>query len=260
MSSQRYLVWFQRCRLLIERYRLLVVVYAIAICVGTREYLVSRGGEAIGGPGGCQASAAACFSVSSRAEAADSAFWSQHAEMADVVAHLNPDDPDTYFVRGMQALVEGDQEEFSHWFEEALAAGVKHNYYLLQFYAQYLLERGADWRLVNEAVNRWRENHPFSAEPISLRLSQGPRSQSDVAVLQRALADIPWIAGSQLQLEENNGAQEWRVLLRFRPGETIDMRQAVAAVTVLSLPEEHRGVYEVTCQTLQDCRAERRQP
>lgn len=94
---------FERVRRLAQRYRLLLVVYGIAIGVGIREYIVARRGEGVGGAGGCEASAAACFSISSRARVvSDSAFWSQHAEIADVVARLNPDDPDTYFLRGMQ--------------------------------------------------------------------------------------------------------------------------------------------------------------
>lgn len=241
----------------LQRYRLLVVVFSIGLVAGAREYLVSRRGEGFGGPGGCEASAAACFSISPRISVSDSAFWRQHAEMAAVVAQLNPNDPDTDFIRGMQALAENSSDEFSRRFEEAIDKGVKHNHFLLQYNAQYLLESGADWRLVNEAVNRWRENHPFSAEPISLRLSQGPRDQSDVSVLERALADVPWIAGSQL-LQEGDGAGGWRLLLTFHPARTVDMRQAVAAVTTLALPEQDRQEYEVICETLQDCRARRK--
>lgn len=250
---------FERVRRLARRYRLLLVVYGIAIGVGIREYVVAQRGEGVGGAGGCEASAAACFSISSRAGAvSDSAFWSQHAEIAEVVARLNPGDPDTYFLRGMQALAEGSEDEFARRFEEALGTGVKHNHFLLQFYAQYLLERGANWMRVNHAMNRWRENHPFSPDPISLRLAEGPSDPGDEAVLRRVLAEVPWIAGSQLQRREVGGAEEWRVLLEYRPGEVIDMREAVAAVTILALPPRHRGAYEVTCETLQDCRARRR--
>ena len=245
-------MWFQR-------YRLLVVIYVIAILVGTREYLVSRTRGSLGGLGGCQASAASCFSISATPDAtSDSAFWSQHADMTDVVARLNPDDPDTDFLKAMQSLADGDEDEFFRLLEEALAADIKHNDVLLEFYAQYLLARGADWRPVNRAVNRWRENHPSSAGTISLQLATGPRTPSERAVLQDALAPVPWIAAWQLESYTVNGDERWRVLLMFRPGETVDMRQAIAAVTVLSLTEEQRSLYEVTCSTLQDCTLTRR--
>lgn len=149
------------------------------------------------------------------------------------------------------------RDEVARRFAAALGKGVKHKHLLLQYYAQYLLESGGDWQLVNEAVNRWRENHPFSAEPISLRLSQGPRDQADVAVLEQALAAVPWISGSQL-VQEEDGAGGWRLLRAFHPARTVDMRQAVAAVTMLALPERDRQEYEVICETLQDCRARRR--
>ncbi len=245
-------MWFQR-------YRLLVVIYAIAILVGTREYLVSRTRGSLGGLGGCQASAASCFSISATPDAtSDSAFWSQHSDMTDVVARLNPDDPDTDFLKAMQSLADGDEDEFFRLLEEAVAADIKHNDVLLEFYAQYLLARGADWRPVNRAVNRWRENHPSSAGTISLQLATGPRTPSERAVLQDALAPVPWIAAWQLESYTVNGDERWRVLLMFRPGETVDIRQAIAAVTVLSLTEEQRSLYEVTCRTLQDCTLTRR--
>ena len=245
-------MWFQR-------YRLLVVIYAIAILVGTREYLVSRTRGSLGGLGGCQASAASCFSISATPDAtSDSAFWSQHSDMTNVVARLNPDDPDTDFLKAMQSLADGDEDEFFRLLEEAVAADIKHNDVLLEFYAQYLLARGADWRRVNLAVNRWRENHPSSAGTISLQLATGPRTPSERAVLQDALAPVPWIAAWQLESYTVNGDERWRVLLMFRPGETVDMRQAIAAVTVLSLTEEQRSLYEVTCATMQDCTLTRR--
>lgn len=240
-------MWFQR-------YRLLVVIYALGILVGTREYLVSRTRGSIGGPSGCQASAASCFSIYARPDPnRDSIFWSQHADMTEVVARLNPDDPDTDFLKAMQSLAVGDEDEFFRLLEEAVAADIKHNDILLQFYAQYLLGREADWRLVNLAVNRWRENHPFSPETISLQLTTGPRTRSELAALQTALAQVPWIANWELESYTVDGDERSRLLLMFHPGETVDMRQAIAAVTVLSLTEEQRSLYRVTCATLQDC-------
>jgi hypothetical protein len=248
--------WLKWLRWL-QQYRLLAVIFALGSFVGGREYMVSRA-QPTGGPGGCEASAASCFAIRSSALATrDPAFWSRHARMVEVVAGLNPDDPDTGFLHGMEALAAGDEAEFVQQFEKAIAAGVKHNHLLLQYYAQYLLDRGADWRLVNEAVNRWRENHPFSPETISLNLSAGPRSSSDASALRQALAGVRWIADARLERYSENGMERWRLRLSFRPGRTVDMREAVAAMTVLSIPEEQRPLYEVTCQTLQDCRATR---
>ena len=242
----------------LQRYRLLVVIFTIGLVVGVREYMVTRSGATSRGPAACEASAASCFSIPSSSLATrDPAFWSRHAHMVRAVAELNPDDPDTEFLRGMQALAAGDQAEFTRLFEQAIAAGVKHNFLLLQFYAQYLLDSGADWERVNRAVNRWRENHPFSREPISLGLGTGPETPADEAALATALRRIPWLSDFRLVRERGAGNYEWRLHLLFRPGRSVDMRQAVAAVTVLSIPAAHRHLYEVTCRTLVDCTAQR---
>ena len=240
-------MWFQR-------YRMLLVVYGIGLLVGTREYVVSRSRGSVDALGGCQASAASCWATAARPDAArDSTFWSQYSDMTDIVARINPEDPDTDFLRSMQALADGDQDEFDRLLEEAVAADIKHNDILLQFYAQYLLASGEDWRLVNQAVNRWRENHPSSAETISLQLTTGPRDQAEMAVLREALARLPWVADWLLDSYTVQGEERQRVQLVFRPGQTVDMRQAIAAVTAFSLTEEQRSLYEVTCQTLEDC-------
>jgi len=243
----------------LQRYRLLVVVYGMALLVGAREYFLSRHQGSLGGTTGCEASAASCFSISARTVSVDdSVFWSRHAELVEILERVNPGDPDTEFLKGMQSLADGDQEEFVRRVEAAVTAGVKHNYFLLQYYAQYLLDRGADFQLVNRAVNRWRENHPFSAETLSLQLGTGPSTPSDEAALQGALARVPWIAGARLEPGVEDGQERWQVLLAFRPGRTVDMREAMAAVTVLSIPPEQRPFYEVTCQTLVACTARRR--
>lgn len=243
----------------LQRYRMLMVAYGIALLVGAREYFVSReAGTPIWG-GQCEASAAACASIDVRDTVADdSAFWARHGELTRVVAQVNPDDPDTKFLLAMQALAEGDEEETVRRLEEALASGVKHNDHLLRSYAQYELSRGADWQRVNFAVNRWRENHPFSADPLYLQLGAGPRDEAEAALLHEELSRVPWIAGSELQSFEEDGEQGWRVALSFRPGQRVDVRQAVAAVTVLSLTEEQRARFRVRCSTLEECALEPR--
>ena len=243
----------------LKRDRVLLVFYAIGIAVGVREYLVRRGTEEETWEPGCQASAASCFSLSAGTAAApDPEFWKRHAALTDMVSRLNPGDPDTDFLKAMQALADGDEETFSRMVDEALASGAKHNDMLLQYHAQYLLNSGANWQRVNEAVNRWRENHPFSAEPLTLRLGAGPGTREDAAYLQSALENITWVGGVQLQRTGEAGRESWQVLLRFRPGRIVDMREAVAAVTTLSIPEGDRPYYEVVCSTLRDCTAKRR--
>lgn len=243
----------------LRRDRVLLVFYGVGLLVGAREFLVSRERAPDDWQTACEASAASCFSIESRADAArDPEFWNRHAEMAEVVARINPGDPDTRFLEAMQALADGDEERFVERMDEALRAGVKHNDMLLQYYAQYLLDAGEDHRRVNLAVNRWRENHPFSTATLSLRLGAGPRSDEAADVLRQSLARVPWVASSELTRAEEEGVDVWRVLLSFRPGQVVDMRQAVEAVTLLALPEEHRSTYDIVCVTMQDCSARRR--
>ena len=123
-----------------RRYRMLIGIYTIAMIVGAREYLVSRGQEPVD-------------------------FLNEKwSAMTDVVSVINPGDPDTDFLEAVQALQQGDEETFLEHLEEALSADVKHNDLLLQSYAQHLLNTGRDHVQVNAALNRWRENHPFSVE------------------------------------------------------------------------------------------------
>jgi hypothetical protein len=213
----------------------------------------------VSGTGACEASAASCFSIEAlTVPTSDSVFWSRHARMTEVVAAVNPDDPNTDFLRGIQALSQGDDAEFVRRFERALAAGMKHNHLLLQYYAQSLLDRGADWRLVNQAVNRWRENHPFSGETLILQLGEGPRTAADSLALSQSLSGVSWISQATLEAYSEDAADRWRLHLAFRPGRPVDVREAVAAATILAIPEDQRPYYQVTCETLQDCSATRR--
>jgi hypothetical protein len=244
----------------VQRYRILVVAYGIALVVGVREYLVAR--DASGsGASGCEASAASCFSIPARAApASDSAFWSRHARMLAVVQAVNPDDPNTDFLAGIQALSEGDEAEFIRRFERAIASGAKHNHLLLQYYAQSLLDRRADYRDVNRAVARWRENHPFSSERLTLQLGAGPATPSDEDALHEAFAGVEWIEDAALESYVEAGTRKWRVQIAFRPGRPVDVRDAVAAATVLAIPADQRALYQVTCETLEECSAIIRRP
>ena len=239
----------------LQRYRMLVIVYVIVLGIGARDYLVSRSNGTVEWLGGCQASAAACSSTGTQTlgSSDDSLFWMRHAKMTEVVAQLNPEDPDTDFLLGMQALAEGDVEGSIRRLEEALEGGVKHNNYLLQYYAQYELERGADWRRVNLAVNRWRINHPFSSDPLTIPLGAGPETPQDENDMHEALEAIPWVAGSQLESFVLEDQPRWQIALTFQPGETVDVREAIEAVTLLSLPPNDRPRFRVQCSTLVDC-------
>ena len=213
-----------------RRYRMLIGIYAIVLVVGTREYLISRSR----GPVDLQDEE-----------------WS---DMTNVVSRINPGDPDTEFLEAMQALQHGDSEEFVRQMEGALASGVKHNDLMMRTYTQHLLNTGEDYRLINFAANRWRKNHPFSEQTIWLSLAAGPTSQAEAAVLRGALAEVPWIYRSELESFVEGQRQRWRVVLSFRPAQTVDIREAVAAASILSLPPQQRSLYRIECSTLQDCR------
>ena len=217
-----------------RRYRMLIGIYTIAVIVGAREYLVSRGQEPID-------------------------FLNEKwGEMTDVVSAINPGDPDTDFLEAVQALQQGDEETFLAHLEEALASDVKHNDLLLQSYAQHLLNTGTNHEQVNAALNRWRENHPFSVDTVWLPLATGPRGATDLSDLNRAFSEVAWVIDARIESYADGGAQRWRATITFRPGQPVDIRDAVAAASVLALPPGQRHLYEVTCVNLTDCSAERR--
>jgi hypothetical protein len=213
---------------------MLIGIYLIALAFGVREYMVSRNAPP----------------VDMMSDA-----W---ARMTSVVEAINPDDPDTEYLASIRAMREGDPEEFMRRMERAVESGVKHNDILMQTYAQQLLAQGADYRRVNLALNAWRQNHPTSTETISLPLAVPPRTTSEAAALHAALAEVPWIAGGDLETVEGKGGQGVRVNISFRPPHRVDIRDAVAAVSVLSLSESERRRFRVRCLTLIDCNVEPR--
>lgn len=217
-----------------RKYKLLLIIYVLGMVFGIREFLISRQGPAVD-------------MLSDR--------W---ADMTQVVAEVNPDDPDTEFLLAIQELREGDPEEYIRRFEAALDDEVKHNEFLLQDYAQFMLNRGTDWRRVNQAVNRWRENFPFSGEVLELQLGAGPANPSESATIRRELLDVPWIGDAIIEPYAASGQERWRVLLSFRPPEEVDVREAIAAVSIVSIPEADRARLRVSCLTFSDCRVEPR--
>jgi hypothetical protein len=216
------------------RFRLLIGIYLIGLVVGVREYVVSRNAPPV------------------------DMLSDEWTRMSSVVSEVNPGDPDTEFLVSIQALRSGDPEAFVKHMEAALAMGVKHNDILMQSYAQQLLIQGADYRRANFALNEWRRNHPSSAEVIWLPLALPPRDAADSAALRLALSEVPWIADFELVDVELNGHNEVRVNIYFRPPHTVDMREAVAAVSVLGLTPEERSRFRVRCLTMIDCNLEPR--
>lgn len=214
----------------LRRYGILATVYTIGIVVGVREYRLARAMQPVAWP---------------------SEEWSR---MAEVLSRIDPDEPETMWLQSQESLLQGDAEEFGARLEEAVASGIKDHSFLLHDYAQLMLDRRADYRIVNQAVNRWRSNHPSSPETLGLELGAGPRNPAEESVLEEALAQVPWIAGSWLEsITDSDGNPQWVVQLAFRPATTIDMRDAIAAVTVLSLTEEQRAQFRLRCTTLEEC-------
>lgn len=212
-----------------RKFRMLLVIYLIALAFGVREAYLSRHGDIVD---------------------PETQEWSR---MAEVISQINPADADTEYLEAMEALKEGDREAFVQHMETALDKGVKHNDVLLRTYAQHLFTTGEDYRLVNRALERWRLNHPFTNEAFEIPIGSGPSGPEDERALQRELDSVDWILRYEFQPPggEDSG---WRVLVYIRPATEIDIRDAVAAVSILALPQEMRRDFRVTCLTLEDCR------
>lgn len=217
-----------------RRFRMLIGIYVIAFAFGLREYLISRGGEEVD-------------MLSDR--------W---AEMTRVVEQVDPDYADTEWLASIQAMREGNADEFMRLMEEALASGVKHNDILMQAYAQELLVQGVDYRRINLALNEWRLNHPSSAETIWLPLAVPPANPGEELALRTAIEEVRWVSGYWLETVTEGGIERVLVHFLFRPPHEIDIREAVAAVSVLALSPEERRDFRVVCLNLRDCNVEPR--
>ena len=212
-----------------RKYKLLLIIYVSGMVFGIREFVIARDGGGV------------------------DMMSDEWAAMTDVVASFNPDDPDTEFLLALQELRAGDPEGYIEYFEAALDDDVKHNEFLLQDYTQFILDRGAVWTQVNRAANRWRENFPFSAETLSLPLGQGPADAGEADLIRRELMAIDWVSNATVSRDaENPGA--WRAEISFRPPLEVDLREAIAAVSILSVPAADRARLKVTCLTFRDCR------
>jgi len=211
-----------------RRFRMLLVIYVLAMLFGAREYMLARTQPAVD---------------------METEEWSR---MADVVSRVNPADVDTDYLLAMEALKKGDRETFVRHMEDALLdKHAKHNEILLQAYAQHLFTVNADYRQVDEWLNFWRTNHPASAEAFEIPLGSGPRDANDATALRLELESVDWIL--RHEVVPPVGSTGWRVRLWFRPATEIDVREAVAAVSVLQLSPEQRSAFTVNCLTLENC-------
>jgi hypothetical protein len=189
---------------------MLIVVYAVGLSVGVREFVVARNTQPFEW-------------ISPEGEV-----------LVQMLDRLNADDPDTQYLKAMQALADGDRPEFERLLDQALAADVKHNELMLKFHAEYLIASGAPTDEVNVALNRWRRNFPFSREPLSLRLEAGPTTVAQATLLEHALSQVPWVADRRLERypDEAGAGARWEVKLMFRRGHVIDVRDIEDAVGV----------------------------
>ena len=212
-----------------RRFRMLLGIYLLAMLFGVREFVLARTEPAVD---------------------QDTEEWSR---MAEVVSQVNPADVDTDYLLAMEALKTGDRDTFVRHMERALLdKNAKHNEILLQAYAQHLFTVNADYRQVNQWLNFWRTNHPASAEAFEIPLGSGPRDANDAAALRIELESIDWVLRHEVRPPDDE-RPGWRVFIWFRPATEIDVREAVAAVTVLQLSPEQRSAFSVSCLTLENC-------
>jgi hypothetical protein len=195
-----------------KKYRILILVYALGVTFGVREYLIERDKPPFE--------------------------WEtpEGLVLLDMLEQLNPDDPDTHYLKAMHALAEGDQSEFSRRLDLVLASDAKHNELMLRFHAEYLLVTSTDTAAINTAIMRWRRNFPYTAEPITFRLQKGPRRVAQAEALERFVSDIPWVADRRLGRAMNSGRELWILSVMVRRGREVDVRDVSEAVrTALAL-------------------------
>lgn len=189
-----------------KRHRILILVYSIGIAFGVREYLVTRDKPPFE--------------------------WltPEGQVLADMLAELNPDDPETQYLQAMNVLAEGDRTEFERRMEGVLASDMKHNEEMLRFYAEYLIATGAEREEINAALNEWIGNFPFTRESITLRLARGPQTAPQAEAFERFVADIPWVADRRLGRIVQGEEAQWVLELLFHRGHPIDIRDVSDAL------------------------------
>ena len=212
-----------------RRFRMLIVIYVLALALGAREFLVARSGAVID---------------------QGSAEWTQ---MADVVAALNPAEADTEYLLAMEALQAGDADTYTQHMEIALGKGVKHNNALLAEYAQQLLRLQTSFEAIDRALSRWRDNHALSFEILELPMGVGPRDQLDHTTLTREMDAIDWIYNYEFRAP-NEVIPFWVALVQFEPAEEISVRELIEALSILGIPPEDRRSFAMRCISFAECR------
>lgn len=132
---------------LLRRYRLLVVVYGLALVVAMWEV--------VGG-------------IYEEGKAPDARSTTetrlQTLRFAEAHEALYPDLPRSGYFRGIRALFADppDLETARKEFEQALATGIKTDEQLLYYYAVTLVMLDEEPEVVDAAIANWRLNHPRS--------------------------------------------------------------------------------------------------
>ena len=197
--SQGGPTWFRK-------WRILLLVYSVGLFFGVREFLFKRGKPEFE--------------------------WetAEGVELMNRLEQLDPNDPDAQYLKAMHALSEGDQADFSRRLDQVLASDIKHNELMLRFYADYLLATSTDTTAINAALTKWRRNFPYTAEPITFRLREFPRTEHQAEAIERNVAEIPWVADRKLGRSMNGGNEVWVIGVMVRRGTEIDVRDVSEAV------------------------------
>ena len=90
------------------------------------------------------------------------------------------------------------------------------------------------WFLVNQALNRWRINHPFDVETINYYIDRGPRTQLELTAMQDAFLRIRWIDRIGLEpIGPEEPEQRWRAIIAIRNAAVVDIRDTISAVNLI---------------------------
>jgi len=212
-----------------RRFRMLLVIYGLAMVFGAREFVLARSGGIVD---------------------QGSEDWTR---MADVIASINPAEADTEYLLAMEALQAGDAESYMGHMETALDKGVKHNNALLAEYSQHLIRLQVDFETIDRALNRWKDNHALSFEILELPMGVGPRDLVDQSALRRELDAIDWVYKYEL-VPPNADIPVWVVLVQFEPAETVSIRELIEALSILAIPPVDRRSFAMRCISFEACR------
>jgi hypothetical protein len=189
-----------------RKWRILLLVYSVGLVFGVHEFLFKRGKPAFA--------------------------WEtpEGVVLLEMLEQLNPDDPDTHYLKAMHALAAGDRTEFERRLDLALDSNLKSNELMLRFHAEYLLATSNDTAAINAAITRWRTNFPYTSQPITFRLANAPRTPEQAEAIERSVAQIPWVADLRLGRSVNESGEQWVLGVMVRRGSDIDVRDVSEAI------------------------------